>query len=119
MAVFELGSGHVDGTLMVGHHERDEIAIDVARRIAHLAHVQAHLADGQVIVDYESDLRSIAGRSGDGARPGLILGQGNVISHQDRYCRGQRDEPLVNGRVQQSHVFHRHNRSEAGRPAFA
>jgi hypothetical protein len=72
MAVFELGSGHVDGTLLVGHHEGDEIAIDVAGRIGH-AHVQAHLADGQVIVDYELELGSIAGRSGDVARPRLIL----------------------------------------------
>jgi len=73
MAVFELGAGHVDGTLMVGHHEGDEIAIDVSGRIGHLAHVQAHLADGQVIVDYELELGSIAGHSGDVARPRLIL----------------------------------------------
>jgi hypothetical protein len=70
MAVFELGSGHVDGTLLVGHHEGDEIAIDVAGRIGH-AHVQAHLADGQVIVDYELELGSIAGRSGDVARSSI------------------------------------------------
>jgi len=73
MAVFELGSGHVDGALMVRHHEGDEIAIDVAGRVGHFVHVQAHLADGQIIVDYELELGSVAGHSGDLARPGLIL----------------------------------------------
>jgi hypothetical protein len=34
------------GALVVGHHEGDEIAIDVARWVGHLAHVQAHLANG-------------------------------------------------------------------------
>ena len=73
VAVFELSSSHVDCALMVGHHEGDEITIDVAGRVGHFVHVQAHLADGQIIVDYELELGSVAGHSGDLARPGLIL----------------------------------------------
>jgi hypothetical protein len=96
-----------------------KIAIDVARRIGHLAHVQVALADGEVIVDYELELCSIAGRSSHVARPSLIMRQGNVSSRQDRHCTRQRVEPLANGRAQQSHVILDHNTSEAGCPPFA
>jgi len=119
MTVFELGSGNVDGTLMVGHHEGNEIAIHVAGRIAHLAHVQAHLADGQFIVDYELELGSIADRGGNAVRPGLILRKNNRTHRQDRYRYRQRYEPVASGRVQRSHVDLHHNTSRGGRPRFA
>jgi hypothetical protein len=45
-SVFELGSSHVVSALMVKHHKRHEIAIDVARRIGRQTKRTKNWADG-------------------------------------------------------------------------
>src|SRR5258708_4076088 len=92
VTVFELGASYINRAMMVGHHCRNEIAIDVACWTDQ--HTQAHFAYGKVVFEYEILLAAVDGGRGDAALCCLVLCQGNGSRQDHRYCRRQRDEPL-------------------------
>ena len=101
-AVAKHGLRHVDRALMMRHHHRDEIAVDIAGRLDR--HVRHHLVHGGVIVRQErllgGKVRPLRGIL-DRYRSVYVIGVRRILRQGERRrcdrCRGrQRDHPLAN-----------------------